>query len=392
MTDSSDSGGNGIQIELDEINASKSIDILIFRACIGALWVDGVMAAAERDHLSHLIDNIATSEENREDLRRLALHDINRHELWSDIEGLSRDEKLHLFDRCVSCLTSDRRVKRSELRFLNQLRKRCGIGFWRFQRFVWRLTRVRWLLLILLVALVIAAIAIVANRTSVDVELLPPTELAEYRAVSLPRAPEQRRLLDPETLFQQVRRSVVTVNVTIDDTRHGHGSGTVIAADEAGQLYVLTNRHVIYHELLGGRQLTFDIELEGGVRLPAILDFYSRSQDLALLVVPGIAGWALPIPLLSKEHLRVGQQVYAIGSPIGLDDSFTSGVISALRAEYIQTDATVHSGSSGGPLFDASGLVCGVITTTHQQKDFSFAIYADLVFEMLAERRARKGG
>jgi 2-alkenal reductase len=164
----------------------------------------------------------------------------------------------------------------------------------------------------------------------------------------------------------------------------------VIGVDEAGQLYVLTNRHVVYHELTEGQHLSFDVELEAGVRIPAVLDYYSRSHDLALLVIPGITGWALPVPLLPRHQLRVGQHVYAVGSPIGLDDSFTSGVISALRAEHIQTDATVHLGSSGGPLFDASGMMCGVVTTTHQQKDLSFALYADFVFELLADRMATR--
>jgi serine protease Do len=84
--------------------------------------------------------------------------------------------------------------------------------------------------------------------------------------------------------------------------------------------------------------------------------------------------------------------VYAVGSPLGLDHTFTSGVISALRPDHIQTDATVHSGSSGGPLLDASGAVCGVITTTHLHKDVSFALYGDAVLAMFYERFQIKTG
>jgi len=71
---------------------------------------------------------------------------------------------------------------------------------------------------------------------------------------------------------------------------------------------------------------------------------------------------------------------------MGLDHTFTSGVISALRPDSIQTDATVYFGSSGGPLVDGSGALCGVITTTHSHKDISFAIYADAVLDLLVER------
>jgi S1-C subfamily serine protease len=98
--------------------------------------------------------------------------------------------------------------------------------------------------------------------------------------------------------------------------------------------------------------------------------------------------WAEPLPVVPRRQLRVGQRVFAVGSPIGLRHSFTSGVISALRGDHIQTDATVHQGSSGGPLIDDSGGVCGIVTQTHSAKDFTFAIYADTVLELLEERRA----
>jgi len=63
-------------------------------------------------------------------------------------------------------------------------------------------------------------------------------------------------------------------------------------------------------------------------------------------------------------------------------------VASGVRGGYIQTDATVHQGSSGGPLLDASGGVCGVVTQTHEAKDISFAIYADTILDVLEERHA----
>jgi hypothetical protein len=376
--------------EAELTSDQERVDTLVFKTCVGALWADGTMAAPERDHVSHIIDSIATSETTRDEFRRLALHGVNRHELWTEIDRLDETDKLHLFDRCVELLTSDRRVRRKELRFLGELRRHCDIGLWRFQRVVWRLARMRRWLLVLAGVSVLVAVYATMQLTAGREQSVPPTELPQHFAIALPRVPALRQDLAPEALFQQVRRSVVAVNVTIDGTHHGHGSGLVIGVDQSGQLYVLTNRHVVFHMLHQAQVLSFDIELEGGVRLPGLLDFYSRIHDLAVLVVPGITGWALPVPLLPKDQLRVGQQVYAVGSPIGLHDSFTSGVISALRSDFIQTDATVHAGSSGGPLFDATGMVCGVITTTHQHKDLSFAVYADAVFDMLTERHQTK--
>jgi S1-C subfamily serine protease len=150
---------------------------------------------------------------------------------------------------------------------------------------------------------------------------------------------------------------------------------------------VITNRHVVVHKIRTDRQLSYEVEFENGARFDGVLDFYSRRHDLALLAVLGTPLWAQPAAMRPRQDLIVGESVFAVGSPMGLRHSFTSGVISALRPEHIQTDATVHAGSSGGPLFDSYGLLCGVITATHEAKDFSFALYVDAVVDMLAERQ-----
>jgi hypothetical protein len=362
------------------------VNTLIFKACVVALWVDGSMAVAERDHLSHLIDSIGADEHERNELRRLALHDVNRHAVLAEIEGLDEAEKHHLFDRCVAVLTIDRKVRRSELRFLSELRRSCGIPFMSYQRLAWRLASRRRIGLLILLGLAAALLFLPWGADEED-SGVPPVELVEHPELFLAPMPSERPLLEPDMLYEVVRRSVVTVDVSVDGTLHGNGSGSVIAVDALGQLYVLTNRHVIYHELPEGRQISYELEMESGVKLPALLDFYSRNWDLAVLVVPKLGGWARPVPLLLSSELRVGQRVYALGSPMGLDHTFTSGVISAFRDSYIQTDATVHSGSSGGPLFDGSAAICGVVTTTHEHKDLSFALVADTILDMLVERR-----
>ena len=66
------------------------VDLLTFKACVAALWVDGKMMAAERDHLSHLINQIAEDEDDRNELRRVALlQDVNRHEVLAEIDASS---------------------------------------------------------------------------------------------------------------------------------------------------------------------------------------------------------------------------------------------------------------------------------------------------------------
>ncbi len=373
---------------LDQISKPE-IDsrILIFKTCVAALWADGKMMAAERDHLSHLINKIADDESERAELRRMALlQDVNLHELLIGIDGLDEADKRDLFDRCVALLSSDRRLTHRELRFLARIRKLCGIGFWSFRRLVWKAT---WRRRVALAVLLIGAVAVLAyvGVWRQQETTFPPTEAQFFQDVVLVAAAPDRTELGSAELYELVRSSVVTVNVLTDGAEQGNGSGAVIGWDEAGQLYILTNRHVVYHELPAGHELCFEVELEGGVQLPAILDFYSRRHDLALLVVPGLTGWAEPLPIKARQQLKVGQKVYAVGSPMGLDHTFTTGVISALRPDSIQTDATVYFGSSGGPLVDESGALCGVVTSTHSHKDISFAIYADAILDMFMERR-----
>jgi hypothetical protein len=363
-------------------------DVLLFKVCVAAIWSDGAMAAAERDHLSHLMDRVAATEDQRHELRRIALHDVSRSAVLGEAGGLEADAARRLYDRCLAVLASDRRLRRGELAFINRLRRRCRVSAVAHQRALWRLAPAgRLLRLAALAILAVIAAALWLERAP---ETRPPAELGTRRQILLPRPPDAAPMMDAETLYAAIRHSVVKINVLIDGAPVGHGSGSILGVDRDGQLYVLTNRHVVYHELAELRTLGFEIELGNGIQLPAVLDFYSRVHDLAVVLAPGVGGWGPPAPLRSCADLRVGEPVWAVGSPIGLDHSFTSGVVSAIRGNMVQTDATVHSGSSGGPLFDTRGRVCGVITMTHTEKDFSFALCAESVLEMLAERSAPK--
>jgi len=358
----------------------------VFRVCVAAIWADGAMAAAERDHLSHLMDRIANDEDQRHELRRIALHDVSRGSVLAEVGALDAGARRRLYDRCLAVLTADRRLRRAERIFLGRLRRRCGVGVWTHQANLWRAAPLGG------VARVAAALVVVAAAAAIWLgrhpDTFPPVELPLHHPLALAQAAADAPRLDAEALYDAIRSSVVQVNVLVNGGIIGHGSGSVLGLDAVGQLYVLTNRHVVYHEVPDPMALSYEVQLESGVQLPAVLDYYSRSNDLALVLVPNLGGWGLPAPLRLCRDLHVGATVYAVGSPIGLDHTLTSGVVSALRGTMVQTDATVHMGSSGGPLFDDHGRVCGVVTTSHLQKDFSFALCAEAVLEMLDERAA----
>ncbi|MGA3003812.1 MAG: trypsin-like peptidase domain-containing protein [Acetobacteraceae bacterium] len=142
-----------------------------------------------------------------------------------------------------------------------------------------------------------------------------------------------------------------------DRTTMALGSGYII--DPTG--FIGTNRHVV-----AGAISVFVVTADG-VRYPAQIVGMPSHADIALLRI--YAGHPLPyVQFGDSDKVRVGDQVIAIGSPFGLDNSVTSGIVSALNRDimespfddYIQTDAAINHGNSGGPLFNVAGEVIGM--------------------------------
>jgi len=121
---------------------------------------------------------------------------------------------------------------------------------------------------------------------------------------------------------------------------------------------------------------------------------FEKNKDLAVLKIDVKQGEVTPIKVGRYDDLRVGQSVYAIGNPFGLDHSLTTGIISALGREItsiggrpikdvIQTDAAINPGNSGGPLLDSSRRLIGVNTMIYSPSGASagigFSIPVDVV-------------
>jgi putative serine protease PepD len=164
--------------------------------------------------------------------------------------------------------------------------------------------------------------------------------------------------------------SIVTIVVgTAGGGAGGVGSGEVIRANG----YVLTNDHVIAPAGSGGQiQVRFN---SGSISSARVVGRDPRS-DLAVLHVAD-AGTLQAIPIGDSAGLRVGQPVVALGAPLGLSSSVTSGIVSALGrtvrlpgaegvtallVDAVQTDAAINPGNSGGALVDCSGAMIGVPT------------------------------
>lgn len=149
------------------------------------------------------------------------------------------------------------------------------------------------------------------------------------------------------------------------------GSGFII--DPAG--YIATNNHVVD----GATSVT--VTLNDGTILPATIIGQDRRGDLAVLKVD--AGHPLPaVQFGDSSKLKVGDLVLAIGNPYGLDESTSAGIVSALHRDigenkyddFIQTDATINRGNSGGPLFNMAGQVIGINSAIYSPSGGSVGI------------------
>lgn len=195
---------------------------------------------------------------------------------------------------------------------------------------------------------------------------------AEPRAIT-PRG----ELADDEKttiqIYEQASKAVVfitrvrlqrdSLSLNVQQVPEGTGSGFVW--DKAG--HVVTNYHVIQ----GANQVQVTLADHSTWKASLVGDY--RDKDLAVLHIDAPAAKLFPIPIGTSQDLQVGQKVFAIGNPFGLDQTLTTGVISALGREIdsvtgrpirgvIQTDAAINPGNSGGPLLDSSGRLIGVNT------------------------------
>jgi S1-C subfamily serine protease len=195
-------------------------------------------------------------------------------------------------------------------------------------------------------------------------------------------------------LFKQVSPSVVHITTlavrqdffTLDLWQIPQGTGSGFLWDQDG--HIVTNYHVVQGANAAQVTLADHSTWQAGL-VGAYPD-----KDLAVLVIDVPRERLLPIALGTTSDLQVGQKVFAIGNPFGLDQSLTTGVISALGREIesvtrraikdvIQTDAAINPGNSGGPLLDSAGRLIGVNTAIFSPSGayagIGFAIPADEV-------------
>src|SRR5437588_5482006 len=195
------------------------------------------------------------------------------------------------------------------------------------------------------------------------------------RSPSSAASPSNATALDTlrESVAAKVQPSIVEVYVTLSNNEAAIGSGVIV--DSRG--YLVTNDHVV------SGALSIQVILSNGTKEPAQLAGADANYDLAVLKIAVPKGGLSVATLGDSTQLKVGQEVLVIGNPLGITQTVTNGIVSALKRSVsegqgaptiqnaIQTDAPINPGNSGGALVDLQGNVVGIPTLTAIDPEFN---------------------
>jgi serine protease Do len=214
--------------------------------------------------------------------------------------------------------------------------------------------------------------------------------------LSLPAAAASQT---PGEVFHKVTPSVVVIHAKGSEvTSRGHehfletGSGVLVSSDGK----VMTAAHVVHgmHEI--------NVEFLGGETVPARVVSSEQAADLSLLQLDRVPAGARPAKMANSDTVEVGDPVYIVGAPYGLSYSLSMGIISARwapdtvyrtmpLAEFFQTNATINTGNSGGPMFNAAGEVIGIVSHNISKgggsEGLGFVVTMNTAKRLLLQRR-----
>src|SRR5438094_3955035 len=253
------------------------------------------------------------------------------------------------------------------------------------------------LLLVLVSALLVVQVWNLWKRGGLPVRTLQPDAKARPIAPAGDLAEDEKATI---ALFKQASKSVVHITTsevgrnyfTLNEMEVELGSGSGFLWDEHGN--VVTNFHVIENAD------RFKVTLADQSTWDAVEIGRAPDRDVAVVRINAPAGRLQPLLIGTSKDLEVGQKVFAIGNPFGLDQTLTTGIISGLGRQIksrtgrvidgvIQTDAAINPGNSGGPILDSRGRLIGMNTAIYSPSGASvgigFAIPVDTLQRVVPE-------
>lgn len=223
----------------------------------------------------------------------------------------------------------------------------------------------------------VGAFALIGAALVVRQVVMPADAADSGKPAAAPRSGTAPTAVD---LVRASLPSIARISTLTSDSQQRLGTGFVV--DSRG--FIATNRHVV------ADALRIDIEVAGHVVTPVGIIDVDPQWDVVLLVV---MKQGLPALRLRVDRpVEPGESVMAIGNPLGLDNTVTEGIVSAIRpipdvGEVIQTSAGISPGNSGGPLLDASGEVMGIVTfkiSGERSESLAFAIPAERISALVS--------
>ncbi len=215
--------------------------------------------------------------------------------------------------------------------------------------------------------------------------------------------PQPARAQSLSDVFERVQRAVVTIRTTEHElgaagarktvTVSGQGSGVLISDDGK----VLTAAHVV------DAASDIVVEFSDGNRVRARVVASEPDADVSLLQLERVPPGRSPVRLADSDRARIGDRVFIVGAPYGISRTLTVGHVSGRHrpgkvwdrfalAEFLQTDAAINRGNSGGPMFSIDGEVLGVVSHLISQsggfEGLGFVVTANVARKLLIERRA----
>jgi S1-C subfamily serine protease len=265
-------------------------------------------------------------------------------------------------------------------------------------------TRSPFLTLALIAMTVFLAFQLRDNRRRWQAQLAAITAITNQVALAaqtLPRLDRPVTESEATEVYKRVSPSVVSVanNALVRSGLFGfqlyevpQGTGSGFVWDKKG--HIVSNYHVVY------QANTLTVTFPDGTRYDAKLVGVAPDYDLAVLKIEASPENLIPVSVAPSHDLQVGQQVYAIGNPFGLDTTLSAGIVSALGRtitsmterkiyDVIQTDTAINPGNSGGPLLKSCGNLIGVNTAILSPSGASagigFAVPSDTVSRIVPQ-------
>ena len=212
---------------------------------------------------------------------------------------------------------------------------------------------------------------------------------------------------DVSTIYDQVARSVVEIHVEQLVVKGTQEKEFVLIPSQGSGVLISTDGKVITVAHLVQSADTVTIQTESGERIPARVIASEPAADIALLQLERMPTGLIPATLGNSDEVKTGQQSFIVGAPYGLHPTVTVGYIGGRHhptspfgpfqpSEMFLTDASIHQGTSGSPLFNMNGQVIGIatqiITTEGSYKGLGFAITSNTARSLLLEQRSLWSG